>query len=175
MSLTIRELFAAEAEAQIPALGTLLRHCVEDGASVGFVMPFPQQEAEAFWTNSVLPALRGGHRILWAGFAGEALVGTVQLDLAAMPNQRHRAEVSKMLVAPSHRRRGIARALMQALLARAAEEGRSLITLDTRSGDAAQPLYAACGFAVAGEIPGYALAPDGSPHSDPTTIMYRAS
>lgn len=174
MSLDIRALSAAEAEAQIPALGALLRNCVEQGASIGFVMPVPQEEAEAFWAQSVLPALRGGRRLLWAAFEGEALVGTVQLDLATMPNQIHRAEVCKMLVAPARRRRGIARALMQALLSRAAEEGRSLVTLDTRSGDAAQPLYASCGFVVAGEIPGYALAPDGSPRRDPTTFMYRA-
>ena len=78
-----------------------------------------------------------------------------------------------MLVAPAHRRRGHARALMSALLARAAEEGRSLVTLDTRSGDAAQPLYASLGFEVAGEIPGFALAPEGSDRRDATTYMYR--
>nr|WP_274705531.1 GNAT family N-acetyltransferase [Salipiger pentaromativorans] len=155
-------------------MGTLLRNCVAQGASVGFVMPFAQREAEAFWTQAVLPGLRAGDRLLWAAFDTGTLVGTVQLAFATMPNQSHRAEVSKMLVSPACRRRGIARALMQALLARAAEEGRSLITLDTRSGDAAQPLYASCGFAVAGEIPGYALAPDGSPRRDPTTVMYRS-
>jgi ribosomal protein S18 acetylase RimI-like enzyme len=173
MSLVIRELSPDEAEALAAELGTLLRNCVEDGASVGFVMPFTQAEAEAFWTASVFPSLRRGGRVLWAAFEGGALVGTVQLALEMMPNQVHRAEVSKMLVAPAHRRRGHARALMSALLARAAEEGRSLVTLDTRSGDAAQPLYASLGFEVAGEIPGFALAPEGSDRRDATTYMYR--
>ena len=105
MSLVIRELGPDEAEALAAELGTLLRNCVEDGASVGFVMPFSQAEAEAFWTASVFPSLRRGGRVLWAASEGGVLVGTVQLALEMMPNQVHRAEVSKMLVAPAHRRR----------------------------------------------------------------------
>lgn len=169
----IRALTAAEAERHAPALGALLRACVEDGASVGFVMPFTQAEGEAFWTESVFPALGREDRVLWLAFEGDALVGTVQLVLGMMPNQRHRAEVSKMLVHPRARRRGLGRALMATLLDRAASEGRQLVTLDTRSGDAAQALYAACGFKVAGEIPGFALAPEGTDRRDPTTYMYR--
>ncbi|APX21399.1 MAG: N-acetyltransferase [Rhodobacteraceae bacterium] len=169
----IRALTAAEAERHAPALGALLRACVEDGASFGFVMPFAQAEAEAFWTQSVLPALGRDDRVLWAAFEDDALVGTVQLVLGMMPNQSHRAEVSKMLVHPRARRQGLGRALMATLLDRAASEGRQLVTLDTRSGDAAQALYAACGFEMAGEIPGFALAPEGTDRRDPTTYMYR--
>ena len=40
------------------------------------------------------------------------LVGTVMLELVSSPNQPHRAEVQKLLVHPSARRRGLARALM---------------------------------------------------------------
>ena len=78
-----------------------------------------------------------------------------------------------MLVHPRARRQGLGRALMATLLDRAASEGRQLVTLDTRSGDAAQALYAACGFEMAGEIPGFALAPEGTDRRDPTTYMYR--
>ena len=81
----IRALTAAEAERHAPALGALLRACVEDGASFGFVMPFAQAEAEAFWTQSVLPALGRDDRVLWAAFEDDALVGTVQLVLGMMP------------------------------------------------------------------------------------------
>lgn len=172
---SIRQLSAAEAEAHLAGLSELLQACVEDGASVGFVMPFGRDEATRFWQASVLPGLESGARVLWAAFEGARLVGTVQLVLETMPNQAHRAEVSKMLVAPASRRRGIARALMQALLARAAREGRDLVTLDTRSGDPSQALYASCGFEIAGEIPGFALAPEGTPRRDATTYMYRQS
>ena len=57
------------------------------------------------------------------GAFGSRIVGTVQLDLAVPPNQRHRAEVVKILVHPTARRRGIARALMVALEPVARSEG----------------------------------------------------
>ena len=37
--------------------------------------------------------------------------------------------------------------------------GRSLITLDTRTGDTAEPLYASLGYKIAGVIPGYCRDP----------------
>jgi hypothetical protein len=92
-----------------------------------------------------------------------------------MPNQAHRGEVSKMLVHPDFRRQGRGRALLTALIARAGAEGRWLVTLDTRTGDPSQALYAGMGFVVAGEIPGYAQAPDGSARFDPTVFMYRTA
>ena len=55
---------------------------------------------------------------------------------------------------------------------RARELGKTLITLDTRTGDVAEPLYASVGFEVAGVIPEYAWDPDGkAKHA--TTYMYR--
>ena len=61
---------------------------------------------------------------------------------------------------------------MQALEAQARQLPRSLLTLDTRSGDQAQALYFVAGYMVAGSIPGYALAPAGD-RLDATTIMYK--
>ena len=49
---------------------------------------------------------------------------------------------------------------------------RSLLTLDTRSGDHDEPLYLSLGYVVAGSIPAYALAPAGD-RLDATTIMYK--
>ncbi len=46
---------------------------------------------------------------------------------------------------------------------------KTLLTLDTASGDAAR-LYAAMGWTRAGRIPAYALMPDGSPCA--TTIYF---
>ncbi|PJN94663.1 GNAT family N-acetyltransferase, partial [Amaricoccus sp. HAR-UPW-R2A-40] len=55
----------------------------------------------------------------------------------------------------------------------AAARGRSLLTLDTRTGDAAEPLYAGLGFQTAGVIPGYCR-DTLSDRMDPTTIMWKA-
>jgi ribosomal protein S18 acetylase RimI-like enzyme len=160
------------AEREIGALAELLHACVHAGASVNFVMPFPVAEAEAFWRKKVLPSLHAGSRILLIARVGDSLAGTVQLSTDTPPNQPHRAEVSKLLVHPGFRRRGLARALMAELERRASALGKSLITLDTRTGDMAEPLYASMGYLTAGTIPGYCLDPF-EDRLDATTIMYK--
>jgi ribosomal protein S18 acetylase RimI-like enzyme len=97
----------------------------------------------------------------------------VQLSTDTPPNQLHRAEVTKLLIHPDFRRRGIARALMEELEGLAERLGRSLITLDTRTGDSAEPLYASMGYVTAGVIPGYCRDAFVD-RLDATTIMYKA-
>jgi GNAT superfamily N-acetyltransferase len=157
---------------ELDGLAGLLHACVEDGASVGFVRPFTVDEARSFWRRRVGPGVEAGERRLFVARADGAVAGAAQLELAAMPNQRHRAEVSKVLVHPHARRRGIARALMGELHAEAGRLGRWLLTLDTRSGDAAEPLYLSLGYRAAGAIPLYARAPDET-RFDATTVMFK--
>ncbi|MEQ8349510.1 MAG: GNAT family N-acetyltransferase [Sneathiellaceae bacterium] len=154
-------------------LAALLQACVHAGASIGFILPFPMAEALAFWRDTVFPGVRAGTRSLLVAEEAGRIVGTVQLLPAQMPNQPHRAEVAKLMVHPQARRRGLARALMIALERRAAGSGRHLLTLDTRSGDAAEPLYTSLGYRRLGEIPGYCLHPS-EPRLEATTIMYKA-
>ena len=160
--IRIEEIDAGGLERRMAGFTDVLHAAVLAGASVNFIWPFPRAEAEAFWTAKVLEPLGAGERILWAALDGDQVCGTVQLLLDMPPNQRHRAEVTKLLVHPRWRRRGIGRALMDALDARAAALGKTLVTLDTRTGDAAQPLYAAAGYRVAGEIPLFAMTPEGA-------------
>ncbi|ABE34610.1 acetyltransferase domain protein [Paraburkholderia xenovorans LB400] len=170
---TITAFSADDLVRRLPELGALLHACVHEGASVGFVMPCGIDECEAFWRGKVLASLRAGSLVLLVARHGEAIAGTVQLDYDTMPNQRHRAEVRKLLVHPALRRQGIARALMTELERHAQGLQRRLLTLDTRTGDHAEPLYAALGYRAAGMIPGYAR----DTHSDKfdaTTIMYKA-
>jgi ribosomal protein S18 acetylase RimI-like enzyme len=170
--LSITALCADEAKAHLTELSTLLHACVHDGASISFVLPFTHEDARSFWTKSVLPQVRAGTRILLVARADGVLAGSVQLDHDTPPNQPHRAEVRKLIVHPDFRRRGIARALMAELEAIASGIDRTLITLDTRTGDAAEPLYASMGYATAGVIPGYARDPAGR-GLDATTVMYK--
>jgi ribosomal protein S18 acetylase RimI-like enzyme len=155
----VTEIGVEALEARVAAFGSVLHACVHAGASVSFVLPFTQADAEAFWRQGVLPALRGGQRALFAAEVGGRLAGTVQLDWDTPPNQPHRAEVRKLLVHPDFRRRGLGRLLMAAVEARARAVGRSLLTLDTRTGDAAEPLYVGMGYTVVGTIPAYARHP----------------
>ena len=168
----LARLSAEEVAARLRDLGALLYACVHAGASVNFVLPFTEDDSAAFWRRKVLPAMRAGGRVLWVAQSGARVVGSVQLDHATPPNQAHRAEVTKLLVHPEFRRRGIAQALMAELERAAVRLGRSLITLDTRTGDAAERLYAALGYRTAGMIPGYCRDPFAD-RLDSTTIMYK--
>ena len=113
-----------------------------------------------------------GRRLLLAAFAGEELVGTVQVALAMQPNSPHRAEIAKLLVHRSARRRGIAQLLMERAEAEARAEGKTLLVLDTVTGDAAERLYERLGWTRVGVIPGYALYPDGRPCD--TTVFWKS-
>jgi ribosomal protein S18 acetylase RimI-like enzyme len=170
--ITISALSADGIAGHSQDLAVLLHACVHAGASVGFVLPHDIGESEAYWQDKVLPAARGGKLVMLVAWCAGRIAGTVQLDHDTMPNQPHRAEVRKLLVHPDFRRRGIARRLMMEIEAVARQKQRTLLTLDTRSGDSAEPLYAALGFETAGIIPGYCLDPF-SPRLDATTVMYK--
>lgn len=159
-------------ERDVAMLGDVLRAVVLGGAGVSFFVPFSVEQAQAFWRDKVLPAVRARTRRVVVARLGERIVGTVQLDLATPPNQRHRADVAKMLVHPDVRRRGAARAMMVALEAIAREEGRTLLTLDTVTGSAAEPLYVSLGYVVVGVIPRYARG-SLTPELEATTILYK--
>src|SRR5262249_54275638 len=153
---------AARVETDLEELAAVLHACVHAGASVSFILPFSHEDAKAFWREQVLPAVSDGtRRVLLARLDGR-IVGTVQLDLATPANQPHRAEVRKLLVHPDARGQGIARGLMVAVeeVARAAR--RTLLTLDTVTGGAAEGLYLSLGYLVTGVIPQYALNYDSS-------------
>ena len=159
--MQILELTVDEASKRLSGLVRLLHDCVESGASVGFLPPLQPGEAEAYWA-SVADCLAEGSRVLLAALDGDLLVGCVQLDYATRPNASHRAEVMKLMVHTSARNRGIGRALMKRAAAVAARSGRTLLVLDTRSGDPSESLYTRLGYTTAGVIPRYAAAPLGS-------------
>ena len=170
MTLDIELLDAVALDAAISDLAELLQACVQNGASVGFVLPLPIEEAARFW-RGLAPSVTEGSRLLLVARADGRIAGTVQLSLAVMPNGRHRAEINKLLVHPESRRRGIARALMIEAEALARCRDRTLLVLDTANGEAAEPLYASLGYERVGIVPDYAITPWGV--LEATTIMYK--
>ncbi len=167
--VVVRVLDAAAAASAARSLGRVLSACVENGASISFMPPFGVDEGEAFYRRLASQVANGG-RVLLGGWVNGTLAGTVSLDLAMPPNQPHRGEVQKLLVHPSFRRRGLARALMLAVEDAARGAGRWLLTLDTLSGDAGERVYRAMGWVEVGEIPEFALL-DGAYHG--TRIFWR--
>ncbi|HRE80602.1 MAG TPA: GNAT family N-acetyltransferase, partial [Opitutaceae bacterium] len=130
----------SEAKESIAELRALLRDAVENGASVGFVVPLSETTAEDYW-NGVIAELDEGSRLLWVARDVEGIRGTIQLGLCQKPNGRHRGEVQKLLVHSSARRRGIGSALMAMVEESARGLRRHLLYLDTEPGQPAELMY----------------------------------
>jgi GNAT superfamily N-acetyltransferase len=168
--IQIRKLTASETRQSLDALGEVLADCVAGGASVSFMLPFSKADAAAFF-EGLLPEIERGDRVLLAAYWDGKLVGTVQVAHAWPPNQPHRADVAKMLVHRSARRQGIGALLMRSAEEHALADGKTLLVLDTVTGDNAERLYERLGWIKVGVIPNYALFPDGRPCA--TTVFYK--
>lgn len=169
--IEIRRLGGAELSVQLDALAGVLADCVAGGASVSYLAPFSHEQARAAF-DAMAAEVEQGHRLLLAAFAEGRLVGTVQVILALPPNQPHRAEIAKLLVHRSARKRGVAQLLMEHAESEASAAGKTLLVLDTVTGEDAERLYARLGWTRVGVIPGYALYPDGRPCD--TTVFWKA-
>jgi GNAT superfamily N-acetyltransferase len=146
-------------DSQVQDLAELLIDCVNGGASVSFMSPLSEAKASAFWRRVAEGVMQGERALLVAEEAG-VIVGSVQLILDQPENQPHRADLSKMLVHRRARHRGLGAALLRAAEELGRDCGKSLLVLDTASGDA-ERLYARLGWQRVGVIPGFALLPQG--------------
>lgn len=155
---------------QIEGLSDVLIDCVEGGASVSFMLPMTRAKAAAFWQLTGDGLARGELRLLAAFDASGSIIGTVQVLLDQPENQPHRGAISKMLVHRRARGRGVGAALLREAERLAYSLGKTLLVLDTASGDA-ERLYAREGWQYCGEIPEYALWPGGGPCA--TKIFYK--
>ena len=158
-------------DVDIEALSRVLIDCVEGGASVSFMLPMTHAKAQSFW-QGVRDSAARGERVIYLAEDADGIVGTAQIVWAQPENQPHRADVAKMLVHRRGRRQGVGAALLAAAEQGARQRGKTLLVLDTVSGSDGERLYAANGWQRCGEIPNYALWPDGRPC--PTTVFYKA-
>jgi GNAT superfamily N-acetyltransferase len=157
-------------ESRLGDLAAILVDAVAGGASVSFMSPFGREQALEYW-GRVGRRVSSGEILLFVALVEGKAVGTVQLVPAAPPNQAHRAEVAKLLVLSDYQNRGVGRALMAHLESEALSRGRTLLTLDTLTGTAAEKLYLSLGYTFAGAIPEYARLP-GGPLAE-TSIFYK--
>ncbi|WP_431320945.1 GNAT family N-acetyltransferase [Rhizobium sp. YTU87027] len=170
MTATIRLLDAAKARAAIPDLCEVLTDCVNGGASVGFMQPYTNADAEPYW-QGVADAVASGATLLFVAEIDGRPVGTVQVGAAQMPNQPHRGDLKKLLVHRSARGKGLASLLMDAAEREAAVRGKTLLVLDTATGSEAEAIYPRLGWERVGVIPDYALWPEGGLCA--TTFFYK--
>lgn len=166
---TVRRLSVID-EQQIDGLADVLVDCVAGGASVSFMHPLTREKAVAFWRR-VADGVAAGQRAVLVAEDTQGICGTVQLIFDLPENQPHRADLAKMLVHRRARRHGLGAALMRTAEATAVQCGKSLLVLDAvTDGDAAR-LYERLGWVRVGDVPNFALMPDGTPCG--TTYYYR--
>ncbi|UII57593.1 GNAT family N-acetyltransferase [Cytobacillus spongiae] len=153
-------------EKNIEELSNLLVLVVNEGASIGFLPPLSDVEADAYWRGVL-----GEEVTLLVATLKDEIVGTVQVHASTKPNGRHRVEIAKLMTHPNYRKQGIGRLLMNHAEDLAKAGGKKLIVLDTREGDASNFLYQRLGYTKAGKIPSFALSENGS--LDATIIYYK--
>ncbi len=168
--LNIQELSSESLKNYLPELIDLLRDSVNNGASIGFLPPLSESDAETYW-HDVIPQAGSPSLVVLCAFLDGQLVGTVQLGLETRANGNHRAEVKKLMVHSNYRRQGIAEKIMDAVDLVAHNSNLTLLVLDTRAGDPSDALYRKCGYTEAGRIPQYARSADGTLHE--TVFFYK--
>lgn len=168
---TIHLLAPVQARARREDLVDLLVDAVEGGASVNFVWPMTREKAEVWWEGALASHSRGERQIFLAEWQGKA-AGTVQIVPATQENQFFRADIAKLLVRRDARGRGLGKALMRAAEGEAFRIGRTLLTLDTEAGSAAEQLYERLGWIRYGSIPAYATTADNSSRAG-VTFFYK--
>lgn len=169
--IEIRRLAAGEVRDELDGLAAVLHDCVDGGASVLYMAPFSREDARAAF-EAAAADVEQKRRLLLAAFEAGEVVGTVQVALAMQPNSPHRGEVVQLLVRRSARGRGVATQLMERAEAEARAEGKTLLVLDTVTGDPAECLYERLRWNKVGVIPNYALYPDGRPCD--TTVFWKS-
>ena len=169
--VTVRRVGANEAAACVDALADVLIDCVEGGASVSFMWPLPRERALAFWRGVADGVARGERVLLIAEDGGADPRHGAAASWRCPTTSRTARDVAKMLVHRAARRRGVAQRLMAALDEAAREEGKTVLVLDTVTGGDAERLYERAGWQRVGEVPKYALMPDGAFCA--TTFFYK--
>ena len=121
-------------------------------ADLGWISALERESFSAPWTEAQLGRLcRGEGGALFAAFLDGAPAGYAGLETVL-----DEAGVTNVCTAPEMRRRGVGRALVEALLREAESRGAAFLTLEVRASNAAaRALYAAAGFEDVGLRPGY--------------------
>ncbi|MCM2576372.1 GNAT family N-acetyltransferase [Streptomyces meridianus] len=143
-SLTIRPAVHADGA----ALAVLDRRT---WSSLHAVTPEPTGSGDDFFDGLHLP-----EHVLVAESADEGPVGYIRIvPASSLPSNAHVRQIQGLAVDVAARGQGVGRALVEAACEESRRQGAVRITLRVLGHNApAQRLYAACGFAVEGVLPG---------------------
>lgn len=167
---TFQWLDIPEALSHLDDLTKLVLDSVENGASIGFLAGVSSKDVETYWLERIDELPKSRYLFIARDDKGQ-VHGSAQLALATKANGLHRAEVQKVLVHSSARRQGLGRRLMGELEGVARQLDIRLLVLDTIKYEAAELMYPKLGYVRAGELPDFALMPDGE--SRATVLFYK--
>jgi ribosomal protein S18 acetylase RimI-like enzyme len=133
----------------------VLTAVLELGGAVGWVTVPDRAESDRWLAERVAEVAAGWSRVALVS-AGGRLAGIGRWSWYASPAVAVNADVRQVMVHPEARGRGLARALVAALVEDAREHGVETLTLDVRGNNhAAMALYETFGFQVAGRLPDF--------------------
>ncbi len=126
-------------------------------------MPIEDDKIDRYWSG-VARELESGERELLAAFSEGQVVGSVQIAYEKAESVRHRADLQKLFVLRTHRRRGIARSLLIEALSRMPALGLAMYTITTLADSSADLLVSSLRFTRFGVMPHYGVTPEGKLH-----------
>lgn len=170
MTSETRVLSAADLPTYREDLIEMFIDTVNGGALMSYTPPITREESVEFW-DQVAAKLADERVILLVALENGVAVGTVQIIPVWQPNGHHRAEIAKMMVHSTQRRKGVGRALLAAAEQAALDHGYWLLYLDTERYSSGEYLYTALGWQRVGVIPQYALNHQGE-YTD-TVLFYK--
>jgi acetyltransferase len=148
----------------VDSLCELIADAIDAGDSVGFVQPANLGALKLHW-QSVFMGLGEPGIALWVARQpgeSEKVIGCVQVVLTAKPSASHRAEIDKLIIHSSMRNRKVGAALLATAEAYAKAHQRQLVVLNAPSGSSAEKMFQHMAYSVAGRIPDFDVAVDGS-------------
>ncbi|NSX13752.1 GNAT family N-acetyltransferase [Cupriavidus taiwanensis] len=143
----------ADAEAHL--IAELVECTALDGAMLGYARRMSDDEAEGFIAE-LRYRISKGHSLALVGVDKGKPVFFCMMTRSAMPNCRHRAELSKGVVHPAYRGQHIIPQAFRKIVLKAESLGIEQLILDVRAGSRAHLLWQRFGFKSYGLLDDYA-------------------
>jgi ribosomal protein S18 acetylase RimI-like enzyme len=131
-----------------------------EGGAVGWT-GVPSGAEIAAWLDEILAGAAAGDVRLAVVVAAGRIEALGRWEWYRKPTVAVNADVQQVMVHPAARGGGLARTLVDALVADARAHGVEVLTLDVRGNNhAAMALYESCGFDVRGRLPDFVAVGD---------------
>lgn len=134
----------------------LIDATTSDGGTLGYRQAMSTEQADAF-NHGLQQAIEQGrsHALLGENAQG-AVVCFAMMTRSGMPNCHHLAELTKGVVHPRDRGRGLVQQALGEIVQRARQIGVEQLTLDVREGTRAHRLWSRLGLVSFGVLEDYA-------------------